>query len=60
MCAAGMAAAVRPCDDGKSDDVTSVGSGTSVSAADLHLFSLVGCNNGISASALLLHISNRP
>lgn len=41
-CAAGVAAVVCPCDDGKSDDVTSVGSGTSVSAANPHLFYLVG------------------
>lgn len=48
------------CDDEKSDDVTSASARTSAGEADLHLFYLVGWNDGSSAPALLLHDSNRP
>lgn len=58
VCDTTVAAAVHPCDDVKSDDVTAVR--TSVSAADLHLFYLVDCNEWSSVPVFLLHISNRP
>lgn len=62
MAGAAAAAQMRStaCDDEKSDDVTSASARTSAGAADLHLFYLVGWNDGSSAPALLLHDSNRP